>query len=200
VNGQRANSNNMTIDGVANIDTGDNGGNMAQTNLDAIAEFKVLTSAYQAEYGRAVGGQVQVVTKSGTNRFSGSAYCTRGGRTGTRTAGRTTGGHRASEELAQRQRLHVRRGRSEAENCSSSTRRSSSAARIRSAKPASRCRPISERAGDFSQSRDVNGNLYPYIRDYTTGLPWQRVEHVGLASSIRASSGGSTRAASTSPR
>ena len=35
VNGQRSNSNNMTIDGVANIDTGDNGGNMAQTNLDA---------------------------------------------------------------------------------------------------------------------------------------------------------------------
>ena len=64
-NGQRSNSNNMTIDGVANIDTGDNGGNMAQTNLDAIAEFRILTSAYQAEFGRAVGAQVQVVTKSG---------------------------------------------------------------------------------------------------------------------------------------
>ena len=59
----------MTIDGVANIDTGDNGGNMAQTNLDAVAEFKVLTSSYQAEYGRAVGAQVQVVTKSGRQRF-----------------------------------------------------------------------------------------------------------------------------------
>ena len=56
----------MTIDGVANIDTGDNGGNMATTNIDAVAEFKVLTNAYQAEYGRAVGAQVQVVTKSGT--------------------------------------------------------------------------------------------------------------------------------------
>jgi hypothetical protein len=73
-NGQRSNSNNMTVDGVANIDTGDNGGNMAQTNLDAIAEFKVLTSSYQAEYGRAVGAQVQVVTKSGTQNFSGSGY------------------------------------------------------------------------------------------------------------------------------
>ena len=62
VNGQRPNSNNMTIDGVANIDTGDNGGNMAQTNIDAVAEFKILTNAYQAEYGRAVGGQLQVVT------------------------------------------------------------------------------------------------------------------------------------------
>ena len=69
VNGQRPNSNNMTIDGVANIDTGDNGGNMATTNIDAVAEFKILTNAYQAEYGRAVGGQIQVVTKSGTQRL-----------------------------------------------------------------------------------------------------------------------------------
>ncbi|RPJ78416.1 MAG: hypothetical protein EHM13_14660, partial [Acidobacteria bacterium] len=74
VNGQRPNSNNMTIDGVTNIDTGDNGGNMAQTNIDAVAEFKILTNAYQAEYGRAVGGQVQVVTKSGTQSFHGSGY------------------------------------------------------------------------------------------------------------------------------
>ena len=74
VNGQRPNSNNMTIDGVANIDTGDNGGNMATTNIDAVAEFKILTNAYQAEYGRAVGGQLQVVTKSGTQDFHGSGY------------------------------------------------------------------------------------------------------------------------------
>ena len=74
VNGQRPNSNNVTIDGVANIDTGNNGGNMATTNIDAVAEFKVLTNAYQAEYGRAVGGQMQVVTKSGTQDFHGSGY------------------------------------------------------------------------------------------------------------------------------
>src|SRR5206468_10588755 len=74
VNGQRATSNNMTIDGVANIDTGNNGGNMATTNIDAVAEFKILTNAYQAEYGRATGGQIQVVTKSGTQAFHGSGY------------------------------------------------------------------------------------------------------------------------------
>ena len=74
VNGQRPNSNNMTIDGVANIDTGDNGGNMATTNIDAIAEIKVLTNAYQAEYGRATGGQLQMVTKSGSQEFHGSGY------------------------------------------------------------------------------------------------------------------------------
>jgi hypothetical protein len=74
VNGQRPNSNNVTIDGVANIDTGNNGGNMVTTNIDSVSEFKVLTNAYQAEYGRAVGGQVQVVTKSGTQSFRGSGY------------------------------------------------------------------------------------------------------------------------------
>jgi len=45
VNGQRPNSNNITIDGVANIDTGNNGGNMATTNIDSVAEFKVLTNS-----------------------------------------------------------------------------------------------------------------------------------------------------------
>ena len=64
----------MTIDGVANIDTGDNGGNMATTNIDAVAEFKVLTNSYEAEYGRATGAQVQVVTKSGSRDFHGSGY------------------------------------------------------------------------------------------------------------------------------
>jgi hypothetical protein len=73
-NGARTNSNNLTVDGITNIDTGDNGSNMATTNLDTISEFKVLTSGYQAEYGRAVGAQIQLVTKSGGQDFSGSAY------------------------------------------------------------------------------------------------------------------------------
>ena len=71
VNGQRPNSNNMTIDGVTNLD---NGGPMATTNIDAVSEFKILTNAYQAENGRAVDGQVQVVTKGGTQAFHGSGY------------------------------------------------------------------------------------------------------------------------------
>ena len=51
VNGQRPNSNNITIDGVANIDTGDNGGNMATTNIDSVAEFKILTNAIGQLFG-----------------------------------------------------------------------------------------------------------------------------------------------------
>ena len=120
VNGQRPNSNNVTIDGVANIDTGDNGGPMATTNIDAVAEFKILTNAYQAEYGRAVGGQMQVVTKSGTQAFHGSGYWY-GRRSGLERqqldeqagggapAGRERGAHRAAGGFAQRLRLHDRR-------------------------------------------------------------------------------------------
>jgi len=74
VNGARTNSNNLTVDGITNIDTGDNGTAMVTFNLDSISEFKVLTTSYQAEYGRASGAQVQVVTKSGGQDFSGAAY------------------------------------------------------------------------------------------------------------------------------
>ena len=112
VNGQRPNSNNITIDGVANIDTGDNGGNMATTNIDSVAEFKILTNAYQAEYGRAVGGQLQVVTKSGTQSFHGSGYWY--GRRSDWDANtylnkREHAGDPEAEDLAQRLRLHDRR-------------------------------------------------------------------------------------------
>ena len=112
VNGQRPNSNNITIDGVSNIDTGDNGGNMATTNIDAVAEFKILTNAYQAEYGRAVGGQMQVVTKSGTQQFRGSGYWY--GRRSDWDANtwlnkRATPRDRQGQDVAQRLRLHDRR-------------------------------------------------------------------------------------------
>jgi hypothetical protein len=68
-----ANNNNVMMDGVAIMDTGNNG-QMLQTNVDAIAEVKILTSGYQAEYGRASGMQITAVTKSGTNQFRGSVY------------------------------------------------------------------------------------------------------------------------------
>jgi hypothetical protein len=43
-------------------------------NLDSIAEFRILTSNFDAEYGNFSGGQVNVITKSGTNHFHGSAF------------------------------------------------------------------------------------------------------------------------------
>ena len=43
-------------------------------NLDSISEFRIITSNFDAEYGNFSGGQVNVVTKNGTNRFHGSAF------------------------------------------------------------------------------------------------------------------------------
>lgn len=71
VNGTRANEHEFTIDGASNVDTGNNGGTHVTLNPDAIQEVKVLTSNYQAEFGKAAGGQVAIVTKSGTNQWHG---------------------------------------------------------------------------------------------------------------------------------
>jgi hypothetical protein len=64
----------IMMDGVSAIDTGSNGAPILQMNVESIAEVKVLTSNYQAEYGRSSGLQITAVTKSGTNRFRGSVY------------------------------------------------------------------------------------------------------------------------------
>jgi len=65
--------NNIMMDGVSTMDTGNNG-QLLQMNPEAIAEVKVLTAGYQAEYGRSSGLQITAVTKSGSNRFRGSMY------------------------------------------------------------------------------------------------------------------------------
>ena len=75
VNGQRALSNNMIINGVdANsIGTGENP-NLAVPSIDSLQEFIVQTSMYDASAGRNAGGNVAAVTKSGSNSFHGDAY------------------------------------------------------------------------------------------------------------------------------
>ncbi len=74
INGTRANQHNLTIDGTTNVDTGSNGTQHIALALDNIAEFKILSSAYQAEYGRSAGGDIKVLTKSGTSQFHGTGY------------------------------------------------------------------------------------------------------------------------------
>ena len=63
----------MLYDGVSSKDTGFGAANYVTPSLDSIAEVKIQTSNYQAEYGRAGGANIIVVTKSGSARFSGSA-------------------------------------------------------------------------------------------------------------------------------
>lgn len=73
INGTRANQHEFTIDGASNVDTGNNGGTHVTINPDAIEEVKILTSNYQAEFGKAAGGQIAIVTKGGTNQWHGNA-------------------------------------------------------------------------------------------------------------------------------
>jgi len=72
INGTRANQHEFTIDGASNVDTGNNGGTHVTINTDAIEEVKVLSSNYQAEYGKAAGGQIALTTKGGTNDWHGN--------------------------------------------------------------------------------------------------------------------------------
>ena len=65
---------NFTVDGVTDMDTGADNGVHYEPNLDAIQEVKILSSNYQAEYGRNSGGTITVITKGGTNKFHGSAW------------------------------------------------------------------------------------------------------------------------------
>src|SRR5215471_11796991 len=74
VNGARTNMNNWTIDGADNLDRGSNLTLLNYPSVDAIQEFKVIRGLYNAEYGRAGGGQMDVVTRSGTNQYHGSGY------------------------------------------------------------------------------------------------------------------------------
>lgn len=74
INGNRENQKNLTIDGITDLDTGSNSTVHFQPNMDAIAEIKIMTSNYQAEFGRNGGGVITVITKSGTRDFHGTAY------------------------------------------------------------------------------------------------------------------------------
>jgi hypothetical protein len=91
VNGQRTESNNYIVDGVsANFSAGNGSGNgdaggnvgavtalgttQALVTIDDLQEFRVLSSSYSAEYGRAAGGQVSFVTRSGTNDLRGTLF------------------------------------------------------------------------------------------------------------------------------
>jgi outer membrane receptor protein involved in Fe transport len=73
VNGMRNQSNNFLLDGATNNDTF-NTGFVLRPPPDAIEEFKILTNAFSAEYGRNAGSVVNVVTKSGSNTVSGAAW------------------------------------------------------------------------------------------------------------------------------
>jgi hypothetical protein len=74
-NGQRGRANNITIDNAVASDISTTGGaGLGTFSLDEVQEFKLITDNFSAEFGRNSGAQVQLITKSGTNQYHGSAY------------------------------------------------------------------------------------------------------------------------------
>ncbi|MBI4476277.1 MAG: TonB-dependent receptor, partial [Acidobacteria bacterium] len=74
--GQTSQNNNVSVDGGYNADDalGTSAGAQLRLSLEAIQEFQVMTSMYDAEYGRASGAVVNAVTKAGTNQFKGVVF------------------------------------------------------------------------------------------------------------------------------
>ena len=74
--GQSTQGNNVTVDGGYNSDDalGTSSGAQVRVPIESIQEFQVLTSMYDAEFGRASGAVVNAITKSGTNQFKGVAF------------------------------------------------------------------------------------------------------------------------------
>jgi Carboxypeptidase regulatory-like domain len=73
-NGSRGRANNITLDGVTASDISTTGESGAAFVQDNVAEVKVITNNFDAEFGRNSGSQVQIITKSGSNDYHGSAY------------------------------------------------------------------------------------------------------------------------------
>lgn len=174
VNGLRANQNTLQIDGITSVDTGNNG-NAVTLSVDAVQEVRVLTTSYQAEYGRSAGAQISAVTKSGTQQFRGSIY-----------------GDRRKDDLNSNTWLNEQRGlpkqrvnqSDQGYTVGGPVGRPNSGAKVffflnqewqqvLNANNEARVRvPTAlERVGDFSQTLDNAGRLYNLIRDPLAGLP-----------------------------
>ena len=74
VNGMRLRSNNFMMDGQDSNDPSVSGRQQRMNNTDLVQEVRLITNQFAAEYGRAAGSVLNVITKSGTNQFRGSAF------------------------------------------------------------------------------------------------------------------------------
>src|SRR5471030_1997809 len=74
INGARTQDTIVTFDGAPSLRTRANGAVIGVADVDAVQEVQVMTADYSAEYGRAAGGQIRIISKSGTRDFHGSLY------------------------------------------------------------------------------------------------------------------------------
>ncbi len=169
IQGQRNSFSSVSVDGLVGNDLGSPNVFSSTVNLDAIGEVKVLLNNYQAEYGRNAGASINIVTKSGTRDFHGSAYWYArndalnandffNNRNGVRralyrynTVGFTIGGPVTIPKLFNRNREKIFFFWS----FEDSQTKNPQALRQYTMPTAL------ERIGDFSQSLDVNGRLIP---------------------------------------
>ncbi|MEO7190788.1 MAG: carboxypeptidase regulatory-like domain-containing protein [Vicinamibacterales bacterium] len=161
-------STNIMMDGVSTMDTGSNRP-LLQMNVESIAEVKVLVSGYQAEYGRASGVQVSAVTKSGSNRFHGAAYTVeRHSKWNANSKTNILNGN-AKGFLDQRDAGYSFGGpigKPGGDNKLFFFYSQEFAPRTGGGEVRRYRMPTAlERAGDFSQTLDNNGNLYNFIKD-----------------------------------
>ncbi len=178
VNGGRLNSNNIQIDSVTSIDTGNNS-ELSRIPLDSVGEFKLLTSTYQPEYGRSSGAQFIVTSRSGSQDFHGSVYYYRR-HTGLNANTFDNNRNNRTRPISdQREKGYSIGGPIYIPGFFNRDKRKlfffvnqEWAPRVTpNGAQNVRVPTALERAGDFSQSRDNNGNLFNTIRDSTTGLP-----------------------------
>ena len=159
---------NIMMDGVSTMDTGSNRP-LLQMNIESIAEVKVLTSGYQAEYGRASGVQVTAVTKSGTNRFRGSIYDVERNSdwySNTRTNILNGDPKTTLREKDWGYSIGGPVGKPGGNNKLFFFYAQEFAPRTRGNDVVRHRMPTAlERTGDFSQSTDNNGNLYRFIKN-----------------------------------
>ena len=74
IGGARNQESVLTLDGAPMVRTRSNGTSVGVADVDSTSQVQILTNSYPAEYGRSAGGQVRMVTKSGTSSFHGTAY------------------------------------------------------------------------------------------------------------------------------
>ena len=159
----------VMMDGISAIDTGSNGAPILQMNVESIAEVKVLASTYQAEYGRSSGLQITAVTKSGTNRFRGSVYDVE--RNSDWNSNSKVNKLNGDPKPTSKERdwgfsIGGPVGKPGGNNklfffyAHEFEPRTAGNDVVRYRVPTAL-----ERQGDFSQTTDNNGNLYPYIKD-----------------------------------
>lgn len=179
---------NIMMDGISTMDTGNNA-MIISTNTESIAEIKVLVSGYQAEYGRSSGLQISAVTKSGSNRFHGTGFMIMR-QSGWNARSKTDILNNVSKAYNRQKDLGFTIGgpigKPGHENklfFFYSHEFDPRSVTLGNGIANYRFPTALERQGDFSQSTDNNGNLYPYIKDPLSSSPCSASNTSGCFSS-----------------